>query len=168
MALTEAEKRERKIKEWLVKYRDKKWSISKIFNAPNRVGIATTYQRLVRLALADDDGYVDCISCGRSKHVNVMEGGHFVGRKNLATIVDFGNGLIQNVWPQCKFCNKYSEGSRIEFRAALIEKFGEADVLKLERARLPKNHVWNKYELATLKVNFVDELKAHERRIGLR
>jgi hypothetical protein len=128
-----------------------------------RVGLATLFQRLTRLANADDQGRCECISCGRVQQWNEMDGGHFISRQNKATIID-----PDNVWPQCKYCNDHLSGNQAEYRKNLVAKIGEKAVRKLETAKLPKNHVWNRRELAEIKVDLQAEILMHEKRLGIK
>ena len=48
--------------------------------------VAKLMQELVRLKAADDNGYVECCTCGVVRLWNDrMHGAHFIGRKKLAT-----------------------------------------------------------------------------------
>lgn len=137
-------------------------SIGSVFNR-HPSGLACLFQRLVRLANADGQGCCVCISCGARHPWNEMDSGHFISRSNKATILD-----PRNCNPQCKCCNQHKGGNQAEYRKALVGKIGEDQVAELESMRLPKKHVWNKWELAETKINLQDEIKAHEIRIGLR
>ena len=44
---------------------------------------AKLLQRLVRLKASDDNGYCQCVTCGKVDHYKNMQGGHFYGRRNL-------------------------------------------------------------------------------------
>lgn len=166
------QKREKKVDKWFAKFREA--SIGKIFNGTRRpvknleFGIATNYQKLVRLRAADDNGYCQCVSCGRSYAWQSMNGGHYVSRANYATIVDFGNGLCQNVHPQCTRCNDQLSGNMVEYRKFMTTVYGETKVLELETAQLPEDHVWDKRELAELKVDYLEEIKSESKRLGVR
>lgn len=160
MALTEEQKRMNRIDRALQHL--KTLTIGSVFNK-HPGGLACLNQRLVRLANANDKGICKCISCGKEDQWNAMDSGHFVGRSNKATILD-----ERNVWPQCVRCNQHLSGNAAEYRKALVEKIGEDQVSDLETTRLPRNHVWNWYELAEIKINLQDEIKQHEKRLGIK
>lgn len=92
-----------------------------------------------------------------------MHGSHFIPRTNKATIID-----PDNIWPACVNCNKYKDGNLAEYRPRLIAKIGIERVERLEKMQLPRNYVWNRWELAEIKVNLLDEIKRHEERLGVR
>lgn len=160
MALTEEQKRLNRIDRALQTY--KCLTIGKVFNK-YKVGVASLNQELVRLANADDEGFCVCITCGVRQQWNEMHGGHYVKRSNKATTLD-----PRNVWPQCVSCNSFDDGRAGPYRAALVAKFGEESVVDLEQTKLPKNHSWNRYELAEIKINLLDEIKKHKKRLGIK
>jgi len=159
MPLTSEQKRQRRIDRTHEQL--KALTIGSVFNK-HPSGLACLFQRLVRLANADDTGMCECISCGVRQPWNMMDSGHFVSRNNKATILE-----PSNVNPQCKSCNQHKSGNTAEYRKRLVEKVGLAEVERLEKMQLPKNHCWNRYELAIVKVDLLDEIKAHERRLGI-
>ena len=60
-------------------------------------------QKLVRLKAADDNGYCQCVSCGKVEHWSDMDGGHFIdkGHSSRWALEE------ENVHPQCKGCNGF-------------------------------------------------------------
>lgn len=91
-----------------------------------------------------------------------MDSGHFISRANKATIID-----PDNVWPQCKHCNDHLRGNVAEYRKNLAAKIGERAVVKLETAKLSKNHHWDRRALAEIKVDLQAEIRMHEKRLGI-
>jgi len=159
-ARTPEEKRQKRIETFCERMRGK--SIEKIFNEP-KTGLAALAQKLTRLAQADANGVCQCVTCDRQLHWKLMQGGHYVTRSNKATILLVG----LNVNPQCPDCNRFNHGRPERYRAVLVERHGEANVAALESMKLLKNHSWNRYELAETKVNLLDEIKLHEKRLGI-
>ena len=156
--------REKQVDKWYEKFKEA--PIGKIFNGSKsnpKFGVANTFQKLVRLRAADENGICTCISCGIEKPWNQMHGGHFVKRENKATILH-----PLNVNPQCVKCNVYLGGNTGGYRKELVKRHGEQPVLELEATRLRKDHVWDRRKLAELKVEYLAEIKKHEKRIGLR
>lgn len=159
MRLTDEQKRLNRIEAFYQYFRT--LGIGKVFNQP-KVGLAPLFQRLVRLANADSQGFCVCITCGVRKKWDQLDAGHYVSRENKRWILD-----PRNCHPQCVSCNQHQGGNRGEYRRVLVAKYGEEQVSEMERERLPKNHVWDKRELAEIKVNLKDEIKFHEKRIGV-
>ena len=140
----------------------KELTIQSIFNRSG-IGLAILNQRLCRLASACDEGWCKCVTCGKVGRWDSMHGGHFLKRTKLATTLD-----PRNVNPQCVNCNKYNDGKEASYRKYLVERYGEESVLELEAKKLPSNHKWNKYELAVIKYDMNQEIKFHEKRLGIK
>lgn len=161
--LTNEQKRQNRIDKWHERFRHPV-TIHRVFNGSKsnpEFGVAVNLQKLVRLANADNDGMCECICCGVRLHWSVMNGGHFLTRTRLSTIID-----PRNVHPQRVYCNKERGGNVAEYRKALVRKYGEESVEELERLSHQKRD-WNRYELAEIKVNFLDEIAFHEKRLGI-
>lgn len=60
-------------------------------------------QKLVRLKAADDNGYVECVTCGKFGYWTDFDGGHFIpkGSSSRWALEE------ENVKPQCKGCNGF-------------------------------------------------------------
>ena len=85
------------------------------------------FQLLRRLQCADSRGYVVCISCGSIHPYNEMDAGHYIPRGNRATELE-----PDNVWPQCKRCNRHLSGNYANYRMNLILRIGQVGVERLE------------------------------------
>ena len=118
-------------------------------------GIACLFQRLVRLRARDKNGNCKCVTCGVVQHWKDMDSGHYISRANKATIID-----PRNVHPQCKVCNHRGTNN---YRTFMIDTYGLELVQELERTRLPANHVWDRLELAKIKIQLLDEIKELEK-----
>ena len=68
-----------------------------------------------------------CVTCKRLKPYAEMDCGHYLGRQYFAT-----RWNEMNCAAQCRYCNRFNEGLKDKFRAALIEKHGEEAILKME------------------------------------
>lgn len=102
------------------------------------------FSEFIRRRDADENGIGTCITCGRRKEWKYMDCGHFVGRGHMNTRFDEMNTAIQ-----CKRCNGFEEGDKVNFRRALVKKYGEEAVLLLEyRGKLSKK--WSRFELELL------------------
>lgn len=69
------------------------------------------------------NGVGRCISCGQLKPYEQLDCGHFIGRQYFGT-----RWSDVNCQTQCRFCNRFNEGEKDKFAAALIKKYG-ADVI---------------------------------------
>ena len=106
-----------------VKSKKKTKSIAKLVE-----DAAVLLQAIVRLKAADDNGYVACVTCGIKKVWNDgMQGGHFIGRKWLATKL-----MEENIHPQCSCCNGPLRGNMIQYTLFMIEMYGRDFVEELE------------------------------------
>lgn len=155
MKLTPEEKRRRRIER--VHDNLRTLMIGTIFNAyPN--GIAVLFQKIVRLRARDEHGYCTCITCGTRKYYTEMQGGHFIPRGNKATILDH-----RNVHAQCVRCNEYLNGNSAAYLQAMLAKYGQEVVDELQAAKLPRNHTWDKWKLAEMKIDMLDEIARLEK-----
>jgi len=68
-----------------------------------------------------------CITCQKIKPFEQSDCGHYLGRQYFAT-----RWNDVNCASQCRFDNRFNEGMKQDFRAALVKKHGEAEILKLE------------------------------------
>lgn len=78
------------------------------------------FSQYIRWAYADDNGMVECYTCGVVKHVKEMQNGHMQSRKHTST-----RWHEHNCRPQCVKCNIYSEGEKIRFYRRLCSEIGE-------------------------------------------
>ena len=89
--------------------------------------------KFVRSSLADEAGYVACITCGQSKNWKYeMDCGHFQSRAKYSTrwLFDPDNGMV-NVMPQCKRCNMSNGGHQYLFGQRLDYFFGKGTAQKM-------------------------------------
>lgn len=155
MKLTPEEKRRRRIERVHEHFRT--IGIGKIFNQ-YKVGVASLFQRLVRLRARDEHGYCTCFTCGDRKPWGEMDSGHFITRSNKATILD-----PRNTHPQCVRCNQHLGGNGVRYLQAMLAKYGQEVVDELQAAKLPRNHTWDKEKLAEMKIDFLDEIARLEK-----
>jgi hypothetical protein len=111
--------------------------------------------RYVRLR----DAGKPCISCGRNTGAK-MNAGHFLSVGSHPELrFDVGdNGGIGNIFLQCEHCNSWKSGNQVKYRAALVEKYGEAAVSELERQKPPAK--WTIDQLEEMKEAFKAKIKA--------
>ena len=88
------------------------------------------FQLLRRLQARIGNGVVKCISCGSLGDYKKYDGGHFIPRHHLGVRYE-----PDNVWPQCKKCNKWLSGNHAKYRENLITKIGKERVERLEEKK---------------------------------
>ena len=60
------------------------------------------FSELVRRSRADSGGFVECYTCGTTRHWKQMHAGHYISRRNKTTRWDSNNAR-----PQCPGCNRF-------------------------------------------------------------
>lgn len=89
------------------------------------------------------DAEAPCISCG-THHAAQWDAGHFISVGSDSSLrYDFAN-----IHKQCSVCNQHKSGNLLRYRANLIQKIGEAEVLRLEGPQ--PVHKWTREELAAI------------------
>jgi len=68
-----------------------------------------------------------CISCGRFYPIEQAQVGHYISRRYESYRWD-----LRNINLQCASCNKWYAGNPIEYRKALVARYGEKEVSKME------------------------------------
>lgn len=105
-------------------------------------------------ALANGEG---CISCGTHKAF-AWHAGHY---RTTAAAGHLRFTRI-NINLQCDVCNTHKSGNIEAYRAALVEKYGEAAVQELENDNTP--HRWTVEELKTIRLDALASLRALKKR----
>jgi len=72
-------------------------------------------------------GWGKCITCGKLASYAKMDCGHYLGRQYFATRWD-----PMNCAAQCRTCNRFNEGLKAKFRVALVKKYGEKAIQRME------------------------------------
>ena len=101
-----------------------------------KVGVASLkkvadkyFSKYVRLR-DSQDGYGNCITCGRNYHYKQAQAGHFVSRRcNLLRYDE------QNVNLQCFACNVMEHGDQYNYAKQLDLKYGNGTAEKLHSQR---------------------------------
>lgn len=99
------------------------------------------------------DGYNSCITCGLYLPWEELQAGHFIdGRTNAILFDDRG------VHAQCKGCNVFKHGNKVEYYVFMKKMYGEEVIEDLRR--LGKTTI--KYTIDDLKMleeKFADKIK---------
>ena len=119
-------------------------------------------QKLVRMKAADDNGYVQCVSCGVVKHYTQMDGGHFISRS-----YSFHSLREENIHPQCKGCNRFFGKCHDDYRRYMVEMYGEEFVDWLTDTKWTI-HKWSIPDLNEQIAYFKERIKDQAIRLGER
>ncbi len=112
---------------------------------PNYVDdMDTVFQFYVRLRDAMPGGMTRCISCGKIKPFDKMQGGHFHSRRYMST-----RWNEDNVNSECSGCNGYDGDHLLGYRENLIRKIGMTRYKLLEATYL-QDKKWNHFEIVLL------------------
>jgi len=163
------------------KIRDAKWwkptkSPAKKKSVPKlKQKLLTLIQKYVRLYHADKNWYCQCISCPAIRKWNACDWGHYISRSYNATAIrkwnacDWGHYIsrsynatafdLNNIRPQCKWCNWFKNGNPVEYRKWLVKKIWLKAVKELEA---------KKYSLKKLTVEWLEEqIKEYKEKVKL-
>ena len=120
------------------------------------------YSEYIRLKAADDNGYIQCITCGVIRKWNDgMHNGHYISRAEKATRFNDTNCQCQ-----CLHCNNFREGKKHIFRQRLVEKYGEDEVKKLEQLSQVKGG-YKSFDLKILIPEYRAKVRALKKEKGL-
>lgn len=87
----------------------------------------TIFSKFIRLRVADREGIVECVTCGKKDHWRKMQAGHFMSRRHYAT-----RWHEDNVQVQCPLCNCWGAGEQYKYAKFLGEDKSE-ELLALSR-----------------------------------
>jgi len=124
---------------------------------PSHKTVWTKCSEYNRRKLADDNGYVACVCCGKVKHWKEMDAGHFIPKKKGKAVYF----LPENIFPQCTGCNRpYSsaqaEKVKIAYTLWMVKTYGTEAVERLQRLSRGIEHSqeideWNDFYTSRLK-----------------
>lgn len=98
----------------------------------------------VRRRDADDKGYADCITCGKTYHWKKIQCGHFV--KRSVSLLRYDE---ENTNAQCVGCNMFKHGEQYAYSKALDKKYGAGTADKLWEQRFT-THKFKTHELESI------------------
>lgn len=125
---------------------------------------AKLLQRYVRLKASDDNGYCQCVTCGKVDHYKAMQGGHFIPRTR--TILKLYECNIQ---PQCPYCNHWGMSQShyvLRYREWMVDYYGERRVKAMERLAWRTAPKFNREEVIQFQRELKEKIKEEEYRIG--
>ena len=107
---------------------------------------------------ANEQGAVQCCTCRRWMLWKMPDGscqtGHYESRGIAA--VRF---MPENCGIQCLKCNYFKEGAKIKMRQYLVNRYGEDEVLKIERVGKAQNKRLDDFELEQMAKDFRETRK---------
>lgn len=120
---------------------------------------AVLLQLLVRIKSADENGIVECVTCGVKRHYkDDMAGGHFIERGRLATKL-----IENNINCQCFHCNAFGMKRVtvvLKYRNYMVNKHGEEYVTWLEQESR-KIKKYTRDDLQEMIVNLKEEISKY-------
>ena len=125
---------------------------------------AKLLQRLVRLKASDDNGYCQCVTCGKVDHYKNMQGGHFYGRRNLVFKL-----FEENIHPQCPSCTLYGmKTTRIQeaYRIYMEDTYGARRIRAMQRLAWRASPKFNREEVIQFARDLKEQIKDEEWRVG--
>jgi len=93
----------------------------------------------IRTKYADENGMVECVTCGDVKPIKEMQAGHFLAGRGNAILFD-----PRGVHPQCYSCNVCKHGNIEEYYPFMLENYGQEvidDLKRLKNGESPKRTV---------------------------
>ena len=101
----------------------------------------SVYSKYIRDKYAKD-GYVSCVTCGKSDRVENMQNGHYVSRSHYST-----RWLDKNCHPQCYRCNVALHGNYVQYTLFMMSTYGndvveELSVLSKQTPKYSKLDLW--------------------------
>jgi len=114
------------------------------------------FSEYIRLRDADSNGYVWCITCGRTHYWSdghQINCGHFIPRGRKATRFD-----ERNCHGQCVKCNMYKSGEWDIYEQRMIELYGKEVVEEIkQKSRIGGGY--NSYQLREKIIEYREKIK---------
>lgn len=115
------------------------------------------FSRLIRMSAADERGFAECYTCGRSAHWTLQQCGHFIPRANMQT-----RWMTKNARVQDKNCNEGLHGNLEVFAQKLEEE--EKGLPERLRELSREVHKWTTSELKEELINLRAKLRIIEQK----
>ena len=128
-----------------------------------RAKALATLQKLVRLKAADDNGYCECVTCGKVSKYTEMDGGHYIPKGNSS----YWSLVEENIHPQCKGCNGFDmkHGTAAHrYTLYMIDTYGRDFVEDMERRKRDERKLY-KRDYMDMIATWTDQIKEHLERI---
>ena len=125
---------------------------------------AKLLQRLVRLKASDDNGYCQCVTCGKIDHYKAMQGGHFIPRGR--TVFKLYEPNIQVQCPSCNLWGMKQAHYVLRYRQWMVDYYGERRVKAMERLAWRASPKFDREEVIQFARELKEQVKEEEYRIG--
>ena len=125
---------------------------------------AKLLQRLVRLKASDDNGYCQCVTCGKIYHYKAMHGGHFIPRGR--TVFKLYEPNIQVQCPSCNLWGMKQAHYVLRYRQWMVDYYGERRVKAMERLAWRASPKFDREEVIQFARELKAQIKDQEWRIG--
>jgi len=121
-------------------------------------------QLLSRISAADGLGIARCVSCGKQQSYKEMDGGHFIPKGSSS----FWSLKIENVHPQCKYCNAFGmrNGSAAQSYTLWMQDYYGRDFV--EDMLRTKNNIRKLYkcDYENILQHLNEQIRHHKNRLG--
>ena len=125
---------------------------------------AKLLQRLVRLKASDDNGYCQCVTCGKIDHYKAMQGGHFIPRGR--TVFKLYEPNIQVQCPSCNLWGMKQAHYVLRYRQWMVDTYGECRVKAMERLAWRASPKFYREEVIQFARELKEQVKEEEYRVG--
>ena len=125
---------------------------------------AKLLQRLVRLKASDDNGYCQCVTCGKIDHYKNMQGGHFYSRRHTVFKL-----FEENIHVQCPACNQWGmKTTKIQeaYRIYMEDVYGVRRIRAMQRLAWRASPKFNRDEVIAFKRDLNERIQDEVFRIG--
>jgi len=82
----------------------------------------------------------DCISCGRNLKSESLGGGYDAGHYRSRGSAPHLRFRLDNIFGQCKHCNRYLSGNIDKMRVGIVWRYGQEFLDRIETDNTPKNY----------------------------
>lgn len=128
---------------------------------PALIKLATKHFNAYIRARDCQGDYFPCISCGVTKHKELMHAGHYFAAGH--------NGAVRfderNVHGQCSACNTHLHGNLIGYTNGLERKIGKQALEELEQKSQMRGFYWDKFALIETIITYKQKIKDHENQV---
>lgn len=154
MALSKQQKRQNRTDRMLARFENQTWEKC-------RSDVAKTFQAMIRMEAADDDGNCVCVTCMRVHKWNSgkINAGHFHSRRHTGTLWD-----ERNCHPQCVYCNQFLSGNIQSYAHYMLETYSEEELAELS-LKTQEVRDYTSAELVEIRIGFMDRIKIQEKRL---
>lgn len=125
---------------------------------------AKLLQRYVRLKASDDNGYCQCVTCGKVDHYTAMQGGHFYSRRHIVFKL-----FEENIHVQCPACNQWGmKTTKIQeaYRIYMEDMYGAKRIRAMQKLAWRASPKFNRDEVIQFQREIKEKIGQELYRIG--